>query len=247
MVDFLIAGIQRSGSTYIRRCLDSHPMIQCYGEVFLSRYRDPCSYSSYISASFERRVGHVLYRAAVVNRYLDYLTDKSVKPIVGFKLMRSQVSLVPYRFPMLLGKIRNGDIKAIQIIRRNVLKTYLSRLSSQASGRYHTRSDVEVAKLAVNTKRLLSRLDEIHAENDWWSRLLSGYDHILVEYEEFVASKENESRRILEYLGVDHYEELTSANRKINPDDLSRLVDNYPELEATLRGTRYEYCLEPAR
>jgi LPS sulfotransferase NodH len=244
MVNFLIAGIQRSGTTYIRRCLDSHSMIRCYGEVFLKGYRHPCGYYSYLSASLQRRVGHALYRNAVVNSYLDYLSSVSNEPFTGFKLMRSQVRQVPYRFPMLLSKIKRGDLKVIQIVRHNVLKTYLSRLSTQVSGRYHTRSDVDVAQLMVDTSRLVSELDKIRAENEWWQVMLSGTGFITVKYENFVANKETESRRILDYIGVDRYEELSSANRKINPDDISQLVLNYPELEAVLRKTRYEYCLQ---
>lgn len=245
MVNFLIAGIQRSGTTYIRRCLDSHSMIQCHGEVFLKRYcNNPYGYYEYLSASLQRRIGHILYRSLVVNHYLDYLASVSSKPIVGFKLMHSQLRRIPYEFPMLLRNIHNGDIKVIQIIRRNVLKTYLSRLSTKASGRYHAKSDIDVATLFVDTSRLISELDKIRAENAWWSRLLSGTNYMVVEYESFTANKEAESRRMLDFLGVNRYEVLASTNRKINPDDISQLVTNYSDMEAVLQGTRYECYLQ---
>ena len=134
-------------------------------------------------------------------------------------------------------------IKVIQIIRRNVLKTYLSRLSTQASGRYHAKTDIDVATLFVDTSRLISELDKIRAENALWGRLLSGTNYMVVEYESFVANKEAESRRMLDFLGVNRYEVLTSTNRKINPDDSSLLVTNYSDMEAVLQGTRYEYYL----
>ena len=95
--------------------------------MFLKRYRDPFGYYEYLSASLQRRIGHILYRSLVVNHYLDYLASVSGEPIVGFKLMRSQLRRLPYEFPMLLRKINNGEIKVIQIIRRNVLKTVTTR------------------------------------------------------------------------------------------------------------------------
>ena len=244
MVNFLIVGIQRSGTTYIRRCLDSHSMIKCHGEVFQKRYRDPFGYYEYISGSLLRRTGNVLFRGLVVDRYLDYLSSASTEPFVGFKLMRSQVRRIPYRFPMLLGRLKRGDIKVIQIVRRNVLKTHLSRLSTQVSGRYHAKSDVDVTKLMVDTSCLISGLDKIRAENEWWLEFLSGTGSMVVEYENFVADKEAESRRILDFLGISHYEELSSANRKINPDDISELVMNYSEVASMLHDTRLEYCLK---
>ena len=244
MVDFIIVGTQRSGTTYIRRCLDSHSMIQCHGEVFEKRYRDPFGYYEYIDDSLPRRIKHLLLRGVAVNDYLDYLSSVSTAPIVGFKLMRSQFRRIPYRFPMLLDQIKAGDIKIIQVIRRNILKTYLSRLSAQVSGRYHAKSDSDVVKLTVNTSHIISELDIIHAENEWWQVMLSGTDFMVVEYENFVVNKDDESRRMLDYIGVERYEELSSANKKINPDDLSQMVLNFPELEAMLQGTRYEYCLQ---
>jgi hypothetical protein len=56
--------------------------------------------------------------------------------------------------------------------------------------------------------------------------------------------KEEETRRLLGFLGVDRFVPLTSRLIKQNPDSLREILENYDEIARTLRGTPFESYLE---
>jgi hypothetical protein len=87
-------------------------------------------------------------------------------------------------------------------------------------------------------------LDHIKEEITQWERLAENNPYEVVSYEAFVANREDELNKALGFLGLDYNTTMGSELRKINPDNLRDVIDNYDEVVSTLTGTRYEQYLE---
>lgn len=244
MSKYVIVGTQRSGTTYLRHCLNSHPEITCHGEVFQKLYPDNYGYYQYIRTNPVYRVSHYLARSAVVSSYLNKLYSKSRGVNIGFKLMYSQVRFIPYAFPMVIDYLKKNEISIIHVIRRNVLKTHLSRLAAEQRQLYHAKQEQAMEQVHVETKGLLHELRKIEGENAWWREKFSSGRYLDVEYERFILNKDEQSKRMLDFMNVRRFRELTSSNVKINPDDLTLLISNYEDVDKCLADTEFEYCLD---
>ncbi len=244
MKKFVLVGTQRSGTTFIRHCLNSHDDILCHGELFFKNYPDDAGYFHYRKKVDTSGIRHVLFRASMVNTYLDAYYSQPGFQAIGYKLMYSQTRWLPYSFPSALAYIKKNSLSVIHVVRENVLKTHLSREVARKRKVYHAKSKTEIKKIDIDTGNLVAELKKIQAENEWWKRTFSGGDYISVPYESFVSDKEKESRRLLAFLDIDNYQELVSSNVKITSDTLSDVIENYTEVVRCLESTEFAFCLQ---
>lgn len=249
---FVILGTQRTGTTWIRTTLNSHPGILALGEVFLySHGRFPLrrkagldvedSYRRFIEASVKRRVLHHLARPRVVEEYLDALYSRRGHEAIGFKLMRTHCRQFPSVVPYLLER----HIPAIHVVRRNVLKTLISRETARQRKLFHARKGVPVAKIRIDAAALPGSLESIDADNAAWERIFGDSVYLKLSYESFVENRERELERIYDFLAVPSHPEVESDLVKLNPESLQDILLNYDEVAASLKGTRFEWCLQP--
>jgi hypothetical protein len=241
MPHFILAGTQRTGTSFIESTLDSHPEICSFGEIFLFRKGRGANivsgYRHYINqAPAKRMVRHYLARRGLIKEYLDQLGSDCRGSAVGFKLMLGQTRILP----CVPEYIRHNNYRVIQIVRRNPLKIYLSRAALRRSKVAHTDRKLKVQKIMIPTERLVSHLDKVLWENCWAERTFPDLDRLAVYYEDFVASREEQLRKISEFLGIAPYEGMKSDLIKLNPDKLSDLIENFEEVAVALKGTQYE-------
>jgi hypothetical protein len=248
---FVILGIQRTGTTWIRTTLDSHPAILTLGEVFLhSHGRFPFrrkagldvqqNYRSYIEKSARRRVQHWFNRPALVADYLQHLYTQPGYDAIGFKLMRTHCKMFPTVVPYLLDE----KVPAIHVVRRNVLKTLISRESARQRKLFHAKSDVPVKKIKIDVASLLPTLERIAADNQEWETIFRNARYLQVSYESFVSNKELELRRMYEFISVKPDVGVSSNLVKINPDSIKDVVINYDEICRALENTRFSCFLD---
>lgn len=241
VIPFAVVGTQRTGTTVIRTLLDSHPQVRCIGEAFLMNWPGETGYAAHLRGRPVRRVRHFADRRALVSEYLDSLFSDGGVRAAGFKLMHSQAR----RFPSVIPELRERGGRAIHIVRRNVLKTLISREVARANRLYHTEKQVRLRRARLNPRRLIRQLDRIAAENRAWSRLLRDIPHHRTRYEAFQRDNAGELRILLRFLGVDPTPELTSPFVKMSPDRMADIVENYEQVQRRLRGTPYERFLDP--
>lgn len=243
MHKFVLAGTQRAGTSLVNSTLNSHSRIRCYGEVFLyakGKGRNmPGSYRRFVeSRGWRGWLQHYLNRPASMRRCLDELYALDGFDAVGFKLMLSQA----LRDPAIVDYLVDLDVKVVFLVRWNVLKTHLSRVSAKKRGLYISKEKVNVEKVRIDTKHLLRHLQAIAGEQLLWRRIFSKLRSIEVFYEDVVKDKPAQLARIEQFLGVGH-EELATPVVKINPDDMRQYVENYDEVASCLRGTEFEQYL----
>jgi LPS sulfotransferase NodH len=244
---FFIAGTQRTGTTLIRTSLSSHPDILCRGEVFLlgkKPYRDEGGYWRYARQSLMHRAQALLAPSLSTANYLnDLYSDKNYSAI-GFKLMLNHCLVRPY----ILTHLLELDVKAILVRRRNILKTLVSRRAAAQSGVYHVSHALQkptsvenwvAPKVTINTATLISDLQSIEKEHlHWESKLSTNVEYLDIEYEQYVQDPHAANKKILAFLGVQNVS-LVSDLKKVNPDKLSSLIENYAEVVQKLQNTKY--------
>jgi hypothetical protein len=248
MVEFAIIGTQRSGTTYIRYLLDSHPQIRCIGEAFLLRilkksYPGILGYPHYVNESIGRHLKHYLMRTALVSEYLDYLYAAEGFTSVGFKFMYTQAKKFPPKFPMVTKYLIKNNVKIIHVIRKNLVKVLVSRETAKKTGIYRSNAKMKHIKIHLPTENLLKKLSELENENNKWEKLFTHSPYYKAYYEAFVTDKDNESRKLLSFLDITEFGQLSTPIVKINPDKLKDILDNYTELKNLLSNTKYEWCL----
>jgi len=260
MTPFVILGTQRTGTTLIRTSLDSHPAVQCRGEVFvvgrwplaLSRtkpYTHSDGFWAYRRRNGSNRMLSLVARRRSIATFLDELYAPGARQAIGFKLMLSEAR----RFPEVLAYLKQRQVKAIHVLRRNVLNTFISRESARLTGVYHVRNTDEGtgagarpprrAKPRLDPRTLVAKLRSIAAEDAEWTELIS---HQLpvhrVVYEDFVRNQADTSAAMLEFIGIPPAT-LTSDLKKIVPDDWRAAVANSDEVERALKGSEFESVL----
>lgn len=248
MTKFVIVGIRRTGTTLVRTTLNNHPRIRCLGEVFnfgrrIKRrrgHRCEGSYRRYINKVPLGHVRDALWRGGTVRNFLDDLYDKPDVDAVGFKLTMTQKN----RFPSVTDYFREHNVHVIHIIRRNILKTLVSRSVKKVTGQSHTTTGITQTQLALEIPRLLPELERFDAENRKWEADCAGLAYMKLYYEDFVADKPAHVTEMLGFLGVEQRDDLGSHLRKGNPDQLSDIILNYDEVCAHLKDTRFAWCLD---
>ncbi|MEM9388292.1 MAG: sulfotransferase [Pseudomonadota bacterium] len=244
---FVVVGTQRSGTTYLRQCLDSHPQVDCRGELFARSYGKSDGYHAYRSSSALRQLGHYAWRGAQVASFMNATLGRAEMGVeaIGFKLMRSHVRRVPYEYSMLLPQLRRRGYRVIHVIRKNLLRVLVSRRTALARGQFHARTALPAVKITLPIATLLQELEKVAAENRFWATATSGaFERLEVEYEQFVADQQTQSQRMLGFLKVNRSLPLHSPHKQVNRAPLAHIVGNYTEVAATLAGTHYAQFLE---
>lgn len=249
MVKFVVAGVQRTGSTLICASLDSHPDVYCDGEAFKVKnwklnkypYVPDYGYLKYVDQSVWRKALHHVYRRRPVENYLDQFFASSETQATGFKLMYSHVK----RFPTVVPYVKKHDFKVIHVERKNILKVWVSTVGARQRG-FHSRENVERVKVHIPLHNLMKRLDWLSEQSGKWKDIFShSNDYMHIDYESFIKDKNTYLNEICNFLDVEG-QELGSDLKKLTSDDLSEVVENYDEVKEFLAHTPYQACLEPA-
>jgi hypothetical protein len=242
---FVVVGTQRSGTSPVRQVLDSHSAVLCRGELFGSAYGKTDGYRRFRFANGWRQLGHFLWRERQVAGFLrDRLQAPHAVHAVGFKLMRSQVRYVPYRYPMLLSWIRERHVRLIHVTRHNVLRLAASRRAAQAYSALHSRSEGGAVRFHLPAGTLVQELEEMQRDNQFWESFGAELPYLKIEYEDFVDRPELEARRMFEFLEVEPMVSRRALPERHPRIPLQEMLANYDEVRRALAGTHWEALLD---
>ena len=123
MTKFIVFGTQRTGTTLLTSYLNSHKSIMCLGEIFDDKY----FYHDDKGDVIDNYLWYSEKNKVSFSEYLDdYLLNRKGYDAIGFKMMWDQVC----DHEDLLDDLRERDFKVVYIYRRDILKTYVSRIRS---------------------------------------------------------------------------------------------------------------------
>lgn len=246
---FIVLAARRSGTTFLLSYLDSHPDVVCHKRAFdvvarlhWLRAEDPRSrYRAFRRGEPRGRMRGWFRPRESVARFVAQLCGESPDAsAVGIRLSYEQAA----RYPRVLRWAAREGVPVIHLVRENALKTLVSRATSQARRLRHTRAEVETVRIAIPAAALPRRLRALSGEIERMRRKLAANRGLELHYERLIADPERETRRILDFLGIERRAPLKSPYRKINPESLAEVVENYAEVCEALAGTPWEGWLD---
>ncbi len=264
----MMLGRARSGTTVFRSMLNSHPDIQVQGEVFNSGG----PYFRFLEDRLSRdpslcQPEHSLdmFRAYVARTQKKFRRSR----VVALDAKRECLHVI-YRgwnrvgaVPAVLEESRAQGWHALHVTRRNHLRRLLSNVRAQERGVYHrpvaglrgSAAPAEVAgemPVRLSTHRLVAKLDELEADRLSLGKFFVNHENYLeIDYDEmFDASEPGTTvfsdlvrQKLATFFGLEPKFDPIPSELKLSEGSLPELVENYDELERTLRGTRYEALL----
>ena len=241
MVKFIILTTQRTGSTLLWKYLNGHPKIEGHGELFLPSHKSLDTYAMYKNQSYKRLFLHYISRKKNIEEYMNNLFDKKKQvECIGFKLMYSQL------FSELENWIINNHVSVIHLVRKNILKMIVSRITAKKRNLYHVNEGetIPTIRIKLNPKKLIKNIKRISYEVNIYRKIFHGLPYIEITYENFVSNREKCSKDLSKFLGIDYIENLSIPSlTKINPESIEKLIINYEEIVKVMRGTKYEKYL----
>lgn len=278
MKKLLLLTTARSGSTFVRLWLNSHPNIRCHGEVFLRKYEAADGFRAYcesnkISRFINNSVGRPRFTKLSYNFIMNWLIKRFLKELfknpkftapwtdldteawieykpreisaqedfVGFQVMYREV--LEYNF--LQGWIIDQDVLIIHLIRENSLKRFLSEEMSRKTGEWHFGSKKIKPKLVLNPVKVIKELEYIEALRKKMKEKFLCNPYMEITCENFFYNHSVESKRIFEILKIENTKtESPKYLKKLNPNNIDEIIENYDEIAEALKGTPYQKFLD---
>ncbi|MBK1643675.1 hypothetical protein CKO25_03165 [Thiocapsa imhoffii] len=262
MRNHIILTSGRSGSNYLTNVLNRHPRLVNYGEVlapmippykwFLKCKLCPWSVERYLNGFYHSRL---VFHAGQV--YSARAHRKAKKP-VHHKRYRDVVSIGTKDFFLSVKNagmtdyyVARPEISIIYLRRDNLLKRYLSGVFMRKTRIAASEQAVEVPKGRVDLEHLDRSLMIMAAEvahEQAVMAALTRHPVMSIRYEDYFASDVSiidYNQRVFAFLGVEPIP-IKSEQKKILPQAIRDLVENYDELCAHLADGPYAKFLEDA-
>ena len=219
-------GRQRTGSSLLVWLLRSNARVEIPGEVF--RLLKGRSCQQVWNQNFGRHLPWVRY--------------------VGFKIFYYHPEDSQDREVWDL--IRNDpSIKIIHIKRKNLLRTYISKLIAQKTGAWNSRQESspitkEDKQVTVDVEHCIAELrDTISWENTYGQQMFPEHPYMELTYEDLTGNLQSTIDAIMEFLSLKKMRVKSKLKRQ-NPEKLGDLVNNYEELVTALSETEFYYLVE---
>lgn len=249
MTKFVLFTTPRTGSSLLIKTLDTHPEIVCAGELFFFKgdiYHTEYQYPFW-RVPVSNKINYLINYPKIfltLNSFLDKFYGENSKNSIkakGFKLMHFQTFYTPGIFNYL----KKNNIKVIVLIRKNILRNTLSDLRARSTKVYHNNGNavIETAPMfKVNVDELAKKMQQIEGFKKQLERSTINLNREIVYYEDFENWKETISG-ILNYLNVTDIP-LQPVSKKLNPDKLEDMIENYAEVSKWLSGNNYAQYLD---
>jgi tetratricopeptide (TPR) repeat protein len=260
MEKFVLVATQRSGTVFFESVINSHPHIYCYPEILLSlSYQQEWNFYHFWLEKVKQDESNITHPAMLRNfeLYLNHIFNNVPgKKAIGIDIKYDQ-------FPQILNifyTLKKNDVKIIHLVRKNVLKTYISSVlnwNKRSLNRLaHSTKEVPSVKVKIKlgnylVQELERRKNEIAHYRNFFHK--NKFKCLEINYEDFFDNSNSESSTIVSPVLNQIYEflcikekryDLTTDLKKTNPNKLAELIENYDEVAGFLSGTEWACLLE---
>jgi hypothetical protein len=255
----------RSGTTALRGVLARHSKIASLGEVFHENdVNDPDYFFFYYLSEVKKNPEYALpsrsNRSALFKDYINYAGTRFKKKFPGkewlfFGINYNSLHCLNaywqnfFEEPLMLSIIKWQGYSVVHLIRRNLVEAAVSEIRAKVSGVWHIKASEERPadankKLRIDAKNFLRQLHARALEIDLIEKSMVGYRRCLtLEYEKFFDSEgkpvPTEIDGLAKFLSLDSPIEATTEYQKTRTAHLRDAIENYDEVAATLRGTKF--------
>ena len=245
MIKFCILTTQRSGSTWLKQLLDSHPQVKALGEPFLWRKERPGWKDTVIDYYYNYKTHNFGIRPWIIFQYLNLLNSyPGDHQAIGFKLMYNQLVLRPE----ILVKLALDGYKVIHLVRENYLDIAISRASRKKNNVAHLESEnkIKIKPVTLDISRLLTDIFIQENMQKKAKKLLNILPLPVLEitYDSLYRSRDKTLSFAANFLGIQSSGIIwDSQNMKINKGDYRQKIANFEEVKNVLAGTKFEKLL----
>jgi LPS sulfotransferase NodH len=215
---FAIIGNARTGSNYLLDGLKTSPSVRAYHEIF-------ADHNHKVGQDFDKILSTV------------FLYESKSIQVVGFKVFYNHLTEEEWH-KLLAYK----DLKVIHLIRRNRLRTVVSLEIAFKTGQWTNSGNSRGPRekhVTLDRSKLMKRLEKIE-EGEYAARARFKDRQILeIAYEDLVQNPKPSFAVVGAYLGINSIDPDKIRLKKQNPESLRQLIQNYDEVEAVLKNTRF--------
>lgn len=259
---FIIVSAARTGSNYLRSMVGAHSAIKMYGEPFnldsrgLSKsdlntiLENPLKHLDKILLNeiSETIVGFKLFYDHLTKDYFTKLIDKReacAKVKDRFEELDNYV-YEHFDFQKICSKLEaarnelvtDKEYKIIHLIRSNKLRSFLSLKKAYLTDQWFSykmskRMDEGIPIDFQECQAYFSKLENYESQH---RTIFKDHQYLEVTYEELVAQKDSELKKIFDFLEVSN-EEVKSVLRKQNNTSLNESIVNYEEVKNQFTST----------
>lgn len=221
---FIILAQERTGSIWLQRLLDSHPEIECVGELFNN--------STQVRQTIRKVARPIADNEPPVSYLTEFVYQAYPDPVqaVGFRLFYEHAQHDAW-LP-LWHYLRDEGVKIIHLQRRNLLDRYLSfqlALRSNIWIKLKDTPDDHNAPITLDPKDCFENIrysEQVRAE---WAKFFQDNLLLDVAYEDLHTDFAGQTAVIQQFLGVSAHP-LSSQTRKQITKRKRDLIANYDEL-----------------
>lgn len=224
---FVLFGRARTGSTLMVRMLDAHPDIACAGEIFRLPKLRPAAHVDAVLRGFSR-------------------------PVRGFKLLSYQLRehFSDAQRAAFRDWLIAADVRVFHLQRDNLVRHAVSNLYAQKRGAYHSTSAnaAQAPRIRVTPEEIFTTIKRSEANLAYEEAFLGDLPRLTLRYEADLAAPEHQGatlHRATAFLGLPPHT-FTPDLRKVTPEDLAALIENYDEVAEALQAAGYGRFLPAA-
>jgi hypothetical protein len=238
----VILTTQRSGSTFLVQCMDSHPEIECSGEILNGQPDHPVPPYRGPFKKVWKGLRIIRTGAWMPGRWMDAFYRRGTAKVRCFKAMYNQLSR-PFAMRYFAG---NDDIRVIHLRRHNLLKVHVSTLLMDEREQIQATAPTEAVWIRVDPAKAIASLRKARAYYESFDEAFARHPRLQVAYESLFDGpylQEETGRRICDFVGV-AYHRMQSKLTKLNPESLRDMVTNYDELATAISATEFADMLD---
>lgn len=215
MICFVVAFVGRSGSSYLQGLLNSHPEVQCHGEIFGGKRFEP--------------------GRTEIRNYLDGLVHSSGSKASGFKLGVSHIRANGE----IVDQLRQHSYRVIHVTRENRLDQFISVRLAQINGIWRSdRGAYDVHSFAPEPQLVAASVRALIRDDTDLLGQLEGFPTLRVTYEELVVARDYKG--VLAFLDVSEHRLESPFFRQRRATRQRDALENYDELVKYFSGSDLE-------
>lgn len=246
----VVVGERRSGTTVFRSLLEDNGA-HSLGEIF---HKDEIhletNYFNFLLKSIAIKPAfiHPSRQGAVFEKYLDYLSEQHCKRSIVMDIKFPALSLIKNRThgtPEIIRILRNRNAKFLLITRANKLRCYISEQIALRNKKWHGDFSNR-APVKLDVTDALNYVEQSESRAELLKSWLEGSHSLEISYEAmfsdsfFSGSAVNVASSLLN--------RAVKASRPVyqkqNPEPISELITNFPDLQRVFSTTKHAWMLD---
>lgn len=238
----LVLTTQRTGSTFLVGCLNSHPSIECASEILVG---DPEVPGPQYRGRFKRlaKIARLVQSGALLPGHrMQAFYEAGHAPVRCFKAMYNHVAN-----PLALRYLQaHEEIRILHLRRHNLLKVHVSRLLMPKRARVQAFEPVDAVQIHVDPDKAVAEMRRARLQYERFERLLARHARLPLSYEELFDGaflRADTAVKVCEFLGVEP-QPMQSGIVKLNPESLREMVINYDELVRVVSRSEFADFLD---